>query len=239
MGISELNSASGRLPAPATAAGAFQTSEGDFNGPNWIWMHTQSIFIRTAVSGATIGSVVAFVVILIATRQVIIAFSAFATIACILVSVLAMMRIAGYELCTITSIAITILAGFSVDYVVHLAHAYETSERATRREKAQEALEVIGVSVFSGMLTSFLASLALLVCVLQFFAKFGFFLIFTVCWAWVWGNLFFMSLMFLLGPDNNMPWWLRIPGSLLTRHTSSREAQERNKNEIAAAEVEP
>merc|ERR1711904_619074 len=129
------------------------------------------IFIRTAISGATIGSVVAFVVILLATRQVLIAVSSFATIACILISVLAMMRIAGYELGTITSISITILAGFSVDYVVHLAHAYETSTRSNRREKAHEALEVIGVSVFSGMLTSLLASLALLVCVLQFFAK--------------------------------------------------------------------
>merc|ERR1711904_651261 len=125
------------------------------------------IFIRTAISGATIGSLVAFVVILLATRQVLIAVSSFATIACILISVLAMMRIAGYELGTITSISITILAGFSVDYVVHLAHAYETSSRSNRWEKAQEALELIGVSVFSGMLTSFLAALALLICTLQ------------------------------------------------------------------------
>merc|ERR1711907_453742 len=145
--MGELNSASGRLPAPPTAAGAFQTSEGDSNGPNWVWMPTQSIFIRTAISGATIGSVVAFVVILLATRQIIIAVSSFATIACILISVLAMMRIAGYELGTITSISITILAGFSVDYVVHLAHAYETSSRSSRREKAHEALEVMGISV--------------------------------------------------------------------------------------------
>merc|ERR1711907_273681 len=192
--------------------------------------------IRTAVSGAAIGSVVAFVVILLATWEIIIAVSSFATIACILISVLAMGRVAGYELGTITSISITILAGFSVDYVVHLAHAYQTSSLPTRQEKAQEALEVIGVSVFSGMLTSLLASLALLVCVLQFFAKFGFFLIFTVCWAWVWGNFFFMSLMFVFGPDDSMPWWLRIPGSLL-KHRA--EVQEADKEKGAAAQVEP
>merc|ERR1711937_960522 len=97
------------------------------------------------------------------------------------------------------------------------AHAYEISSRSNRREKAHEALEVMGISVFSGMLTSLLASLALLMCTLQFFAKFGFFLIFTVFWAWLWGNFFFMSLMFLLGPDESMPWWLRIPGSIFTR----------------------
>merc|ERR1712080_361146 len=135
------------------------------------------------------------------------------------------MRIAGYELGTITSISITILAGFSVDYVVHLAHAYQTSARPTRQEKAQEALEVIGVSVFSGMLTSLLASLALLVCTLQFFAKFGFFLIFTVCWAWVWGNFFFMSVMFWCGPDESMPWWIRIPDSLIPHRAALPEVQ--------------
>merc|ERR1712100_653204 len=142
------------------------------------------------------------------------------------VSVLAMMSLAGYELGTITSIAITILAGFSVDYVVHLAHAYETSPRENRWEKAQEALELIGVSVFSGMLTSFLAALALLMCTLQFFSKFGFFLIFTVCWAWVWGNFFFMSLMFLLGPDEKTPWWIRIPSSLISNKTPIKEVAE-------------
>lgn len=93
------------------------------------------------------------------------------------------------------------------------------------------------MSVFSGMLTSLLASLALLVCVLQFFSKFGFFLVFTVCWAWIWGNFFFMSLMFVLGPDDSMPWWLRMPGSLLKRRTASPEVQQPNKDEGAEAEV--
>jgi predicted RND superfamily exporter protein len=198
----------------ATSDNAFQTSEGDFNGPNWVWAHTQGIFISTAVSGATIGCIIAFVVILIATKQIIIAISAFVTIVCILLSVIAMMKIAGYELGTITSICITILAGFAVDYVVHLAHAYEASTAPTRKEKTQEAMDVIGVSVFSGMITSVLAAFALLLCSLQFFAKFGFFLIFTVIWAWIWGCSFFMSLMYTIGPDDNTPAWLQFPKSI-------------------------
>merc|ERR1719265_2207741 len=135
--VREINSPDGALPAPATANGVFQVSQGDFNGPNWVWMHTQGVFKQSAITGAVLGSILAFLVILAATRQIIIASAALMTIGGVLVSVLAMMQIAGYELGTITSIAITILAGFAVDYVVHLAHAYESSEKQNRWEKAQ------------------------------------------------------------------------------------------------------
>lgn len=212
--ISEMNSPVGRLPAPSTANKVFQTSEGDFNGPNWIWMHTQGLFKESAIQGSVIGAVLAFLVILLATQQIIIAFAAFITITCILLSVLAMMRLASYELGTITSICITILAGFAVDYVVHLAHAYNHSSAENRAAKFQEAFDVIGVSVLSGMVTSVLAAMVLLTCSLQFFAKFGFFLIFTVSWAWLWGNCFFMCLMRLVGPDATTPWYLQLPHSI-------------------------
>jgi len=213
--VKEINSPVGRLPAPSSASNAFQTSDGAFNGPNWIWMHTQSIFRTSAIQGSSVGTVLAFVVILVATQQIIIALASFVTIACILVSVLAMMKLANYELGTITSICITILAGFAVDYVVHLAHAFNHSNKPTRAEKFQEAFDVIGVSVLSGMVTSVLAAMVLLLCSLQFFAKFGFFLIFTVVLAWIWGNGFFMCTMKLIGPDSNTPWLLQIPYSIL------------------------
>lgn len=213
--IDEINAPDGRLPAPPSANKAFQTSDGDFNGPNWVWMHTQGLFMQSSISGACVGCILAFIVILVATRQILIASAAFVSIACILVTVIAMMQIAGYEMSTITSICITILAGFAVDYVVHLAHAYNHAEAETRAEKCQEAFDMIGVSVLSGMVTSVLAALALLTCSLQFFAKFGFFLVCTVVWAWLWGNCFFMCLMRLWGPDSTTPWWLQVPNSIL------------------------
>eukprot|EP00930_Biecheleria_cincta_P076589 TRINITY_DN6379_c0_g1_i3.p1 TRINITY_DN6379_c0_g1~~TRINITY_DN6379_c0_g1_i3.p1 ORF type:complete len:1045 (-),score=167.77 TRINITY_DN6379_c0_g1_i3:416-3550(-) len=215
--LEEINSATGRLPAPPTANKAFQTCEGDFNGPNWIWMHTQGLFQQSAISGACIGTVLAFIVILIATQQIIIALLSFVSIACILATVIAMMKIANYELGSTTSICITILAGFAVDYVVHLAHAYNHSLKVTRQEKFQEAIDVIGVSVLSGMVTSVLAAMVLLTCNLQFFAKFGFFMIFTVIWAWLWGNCFFMAMLRLVGPDTNTHWVLQLPYSILPK----------------------
>jgi len=178
-------------------------------------MHTQGLFRQSAITGSCVGTVLAFIVILFATLQMTIALASFITIASILITVIAMMKIANYQLGSTTSICITILAGFSVDYVVHLAHAYNDSDAETRAEKFQEAFDVIGVSVLSGMVTSFLASAVLLTCQLQFFAIFGFFMIFTVTWAWLWGNCFFMCLMRWIGPDKNTPWFLQLPYSVL------------------------
>merc|ERR1712007_54496 len=89
------------------------------------------------------------------------------------------------------------------------------AEAETRLKKFQEAFDVIGVSVLSGMITSVLAAAVLLTCTLQFFAKFGFFLIFTVIWAWLWGNCFFMCLMRLIGPEKDTHWLLQLPHSVL------------------------
>jgi predicted RND superfamily exporter protein len=78
----------------------------------------------------------------------------------------------GWTLGTNESILVSILAGFSVDYVVHLAHAYVHAEGDVQ-ERTKEAFGDMGISVFSGMLTSVVASIPLFMCTLTFFAKFG------------------------------------------------------------------
>ncbi len=85
-----------RLQAPKTANKAFQTIEGDFDGPLWMWMHTQSVFFQSAVTGAVAGLILAFFVILVCTGQVLIALAALLTIGSILLSVVAMMELAGF-----------------------------------------------------------------------------------------------------------------------------------------------
>ena len=46
--------------------------------------------------------------------------------------VLAFVTMLGWTLGTIESVSLTILAGFSVDFVVHLAHSYEASKLPDR-----------------------------------------------------------------------------------------------------------
>merc|ERR1712113_440809 len=100
----------------------------------------------------------------------------------------------GWDLGSIESILIAIIAGFSVDYVVHLAHAYEVAEGDTD-ERVTAAFGDMGISVMNGMITSVAASIPLFFCQLQFFAKFGTFLCLTIAFSWVFANFFFMSII--------------------------------------------
>jgi predicted RND superfamily exporter protein len=93
----------------------------------------------------------------------------------VLVSVVGVMVMLGWELGSIEATLIGIIAGFSVDYVVHLAHAYEIAKGDTY-SRLTEAFSDLGISVFNGMITSVGASIPLFFCQLQFFAKFGTFL---------------------------------------------------------------
>lgn len=184
-------------------AAAFQTALGQPG--RWVWMHTQSIYLTSAITGASFGAFLAFAVLLGATRNIVVALLSMLTIAGILASVLATMTMIGWQLGNIVSINLTILGGFAVDYVVHLAHSF-MHNRGTREERVRAALADMGVSVLSGMITSVGASLMLFATTLQFFAKFGGFLLMTVAFSWVWANFFFMSLMATVGPEGGERW---------------------------------
>jgi len=160
----------------------------------FVFMNNQSIYIRTVLTSSLLGVAIAFVVLLLATRVLHIAAFATLSIACVLVSVAGMARIVGWYLGSIEAMLIGITAGFSVDYVVHLAHAYVTSKGNTEK-RVIEAFGDLGISVFNGMATSVGASLPLFFCQLQFFKKFGIFICLTIAFSWIFANFAFMSLL--------------------------------------------
>lgn len=66
----------------------------------------------------------AFIIMLIATRNCIIAVYAIISVMFIVANITAIMVIVGWELGVPESVATVIVIGFSVDYVVHLAAHY-------------------------------------------------------------------------------------------------------------------
>ena len=160
----------------------------------FIFMNNQKIYRTSAVSGSLLGVLLAFIVLLVSTRRLHIAFFATLSIASVLFSVIGSVTMMGWTLGTNEAILVSILAGFSVDYVVHLAHAYVEAEGSVT-ERTVDAFGDMGISVFSGMLTSVIASIPLFMCTLTFFAKFGTFLCLTIVFSWFFANFGFMSLL--------------------------------------------
>merc|ERR1711959_17624 len=218
--------------APKSANGAFHVAANSM----WVWMHTQTVFMSSAITGMITGTLLAFVVVLLATQQILVAFASMFTIVGILASVLGAMVALGWELGTIESICLTILAGFSVDYVVHLAHSFVQAEKKERLDKVRSALDEIGVSVLGGMLTSASAAVALMLCQLQFFYKFGVFLMLTVSISWVWANVAFMASMALFGPDSSTPSWLQVPATMIAKIKFQRKGKAQQQKSTAGVE---
>lgn len=120
----------------------------------WMFMHTQGLYVTIALRGAFIGVGLSFIVILLATWDIIqtqemkigISYpeivcnrmlcgdhnrvhsgNCVGTVECLWVSIRNYWNQCSLRALWILveSICVTILAGFSVDYVVHLAHAYD------------------------------------------------------------------------------------------------------------------
>ena len=162
-------------------------------------MNNQRIYRTSAVQGALLGCLIAFFVLLVSTQNIIIAIFSTGNIVAVLCGVVGFVTVIGWTLGTTTAILISILAGFSVDYVVHLAHAF-VSTPGSQELKIRGAFADMGVSVFSGMLTSIVASLPLFMCQIKFFSAFGTFLCCTIAFSWVYANFFFMGLLATIDP---------------------------------------
>mmetsp|Transcript_27636 Transcript_27636/g.33598 ORF Transcript_27636/g.33598 Transcript_27636/m.33598 type:complete len:1151 (-) Transcript_27636:98-3550(-) len=158
------------------------------------FMNNQRIFVESAISSSLLGIAIAFVVLFISTRLFHIALLATLSIACVLISVIAIMAMIGWELGSTEGILISVVAGFSVDYVVHLAHSYERTAGDTA-ERIKKSFWEMGISVMNGMATSVGASIPLFFCQLQFFAKFGTFLCTILVFSWLFANFAFMAVL--------------------------------------------
>ncbi|CAJ1934675.1 unnamed protein product [Cylindrotheca closterium] len=161
----------------------------------FVFMNNQAIYAKTAVQNSIFGVIIAFLVLLLKTRVFHIALFASMTISSVLTSCVGVMVMLGWELGTIESILVGILSGFSIDYIVHLAHEYECSEGDPNKRIA-ETFGALGTSLFNGALTSMVASLPLIIfCELQFFKKFGIFFLLTISFSWLFANFAFMTLL--------------------------------------------
>jgi len=156
--------------------------------------NNQNIYVRSAILSSLLGIGIAFVVLFISTRLLHIALLATISIASVLLSVTGLMVIIGWKLGTMESILISVVAGFSVDYVVHLAHSYEQGHGNTE-SRIRKAFGEMGISVMNGMVTSVGASIPLFFCQLVFFAKFGTFLCAIIAFSWLFANFAFMSIL--------------------------------------------
>ncbi len=209
----------------------------------WGWMRTELALVSNMFTGLAISFPVAFLVLLIATRNYILSMLACVSIGCIVTSVLGLVRYAyGWDLGVAESIAAVIVVGFSVDYTVHLAHMYEEGPLPDRDSRFRHAAVKMGVTVIGGAFTTFGAGAFMFACIMTFFTKMAVLICFTIVFSLMYSLLFFMGILAVAGPQGHtgsvMPAVNFVRNLLLCKKATAAEGGKRRGSDGSAASIQ-
>ena len=147
-----------------------------------------------------IASIFTFIILLLTTLNLLQAFISVICVGIVLLSMLAVMAMRGWQIGVSESLSMVIMIGFSVDYVVHLSSEYLHSVHQSRNDKMKQAYSEMGISVVSGTFTTLGASLFLFGGQVQIFQKFGVLMSVTITFSFAISMMLFGALMHSLGP---------------------------------------
>eukprot|EP00929_Paragymnodinium_shiwhaense_P118685 TRINITY_DN90599_c0_g1_i1.p1 TRINITY_DN90599_c0_g1~~TRINITY_DN90599_c0_g1_i1.p1 ORF type:complete len:1158 (-),score=242.28 TRINITY_DN90599_c0_g1_i1:478-3951(-) len=165
------------------------------------WMTTERYLVISVAQAVAISTAFCGIVLVIMTGNWIMGLSGLISVVFITGVTTGIMASAGWELGIGEALCIIVVIGVSVDYSVHLAHAYNHSDLPTREEKVRMAAMSMGISLLGGLATTVGASLFLAFADVLFFRSFGTFLCVTVLISIFAALTFLMPLLLLIGPE--------------------------------------
>jgi len=158
-------------------------------------------------SGCAIAMPIAFLVLLASTWNIVIASYAVFSVGSIVLCVLGFCKGAmNWDLGVGEAIAGVIVIGYSVDYVVHLAHIYceaKHSGHQTREGRAEFAVRNMGSTVVAGAVTTAVSGAAMFLCFVYFFVKMAVLICVTIMYSFLFSLVFFMPLLWWIGPEGD------------------------------------
>jgi protein dispatched 1 len=100
-------------------------------------MPTETSFVSSALYGILTSLLFAFLVLLISTHNIIQSLISILCVSIIMMSVVAIISLCGWEFGVSESIGVVLLIGFAVDYVIHLSSDYMHSPLKSRHDKME------------------------------------------------------------------------------------------------------
>ncbi|KAH8063344.1 hypothetical protein JL722_2512 [Aureococcus anophagefferens] len=187
----------------------------------WLWYKCQIALVHGLLVGISIAFPVAFVVLAVATQNVVLALFAITCIGCIVAGVLGLCFLCGWSLGIRESVAGVIVIGLAVDYTIHLGHMYDHGRihenLATREDRTKYAMRKMGHTVFAGAITTAGSASLMLLCQLTFFVQMALLIVFTISFSIFMALLFFVPLLWAFGPQGDQGNLLHIWTSLRAR----------------------
>lgn len=177
----------------------------DFTHAAMMWkeMPTEFAFFESAVQGIGIALGFAAIVLLLVTRNIIVTVCSIFNVAVIIASIATFMVWDGQKMGVYQSLALVMLVGFSVDYVLHLGTDFMHSPAETREDKMRQSYKEMGVSILSGSITTIGCGFWLLFAQVIMFKIFGFVIVLTIIIAFFMSMGTFGAMMHALGPEKD------------------------------------
>ena len=169
----------------------------------WTAMRTEEVMVGSTKTGIVIAICVALGVLLLALRNWLTAWLAVVSICFIVLTCIGLQVLLGWKLGFMESICITVVVGFSVDFVAHVSIAYGESSGASSYARCEQAVGELGISCVSGAVSTMIACGVLTYCDMIPFAKFGLFMALNVLIALVVALGPFVALLCVFGPTGS------------------------------------
>ena len=130
-----------------------------YNGAYLFW-ESYAIFKRETALSIGLACMMVYIITVIMMADFITAAIVLLMVGMVDICILGMLAFWGEDLNSISIANIVIAVGIAVDYNAHLAHAFKGAE-GTREERVIKALDTIGLSIFHGAFSTFLAVLVM------------------------------------------------------------------------------
>jgi len=171
---------------------------------SWTRMETELDTVTSTVEAFVASILFTLATVLIFTGNVLLSIYTVVTI------LLTVMTLFGYlvfvlrwEFGAIQAVGVIFFVGLSVDYCLHMAHAYNESQGKDRRQKSLEAITHLGTAMLGGMLTTVGSVAFLFPCWIHLFYQLGMMIFANMLIAFCYTFLFLVPLLMIAGPTGN------------------------------------
>jgi hypothetical protein len=169
----------------------------------------QRNLLESTIQSFAISLGVVFVIMLMATGNLLVTVYATFTILLAISSTVGTLALLGWELNVIESVTIILAIGLSIDFVVHFGITYCTikstcaSIQDDRVEITRECFRNLGLAVLMAGLTTFLAGASMMPSPLLSFQLYGVFLMIVMFFSIIFAYFLFLPLLACFGPVGN------------------------------------
>ncbi|XP_064642370.1 protein dispatched homolog 3-like [Lineus longissimus] len=166
------------LPKDSPLQSMYQTSR------FWADVFKEIVAVSSAIYGLVLSMVICMAAVAIFTGHILLLIIVMLSIIGMILCVIGIFYVAGWEMGAVEAISLSILVGSSVDYCVHLVEGYilagnnppmhsMQSSQKLRHWRTTAALSHIGVSIISSAITTIVAAIPLTQTTIEPFAQFG------------------------------------------------------------------